>query len=127
MNFEKKQRKMLIGVQAFIFLFTACLYIVLNTNLIKFIPECIYYEKFGVLCPSCGGTRFIISLLKFNFIEAFYFHPLFFILTMYLVILNISFIINLMFNKKIVIFKWWHIVFWAILLVVYTFFRNINI
>lgn len=126
MNSLKKQRKMLIGVQTLIFLFIIWLYIMLNTNMIKFIPECIYYEKFGVLCPSCGGTRFIISLLQFNLIDAFYFHPLFFILTIYLMILNISFIINTMFNKKITIFKWWHIVFWAVLLMIFTFLRNIN-
>lgn len=127
MNSVKKQRKMLIGIQIVIFLFIVGSYIILNTNMIKFIPGCTFYKKFELLCPACGGTRFMISLLKLNFVQAFYIHPVFFLLTMYLVILNISYIINTIFNKKIYLFRWWHIVFWGILLLIFTIFRNINL
>ena len=126
MNTVKKQRKMLIGLQIFIFLFIVWLYIVLNTNIVKLIPGCIFYKKLGILCPACGGTRFMISLLKFDLINAFYIHPIFFLLAMYLTILNISYIINTIFNKKIYLFRWWHIVFWGVLLLIFTIFRNIN-
>jgi len=127
MNSVKKQRKMLIGIQIFIFLFIEWLYIVLNTDMVKLIPGCIFYKKLGILCPACGGTRFMISLLKFDLINAFYIHPIFFLLAMYLTILNISYIINTIFNKKIYLFRWWHIVFWGILLLIFTIFRNINL
>ena len=126
MNTVKKQRKMLIGLQIFIFLFVVWLYIVLNTDIVKLIPGCIFYKKLGILCPACGGTRFMISLLKFDLIKAFYIHPIFFLLVMYLTILNISYIINTIFNKKIYLFRWWHIVFWGVLLLIFTIFRNIN-
>ena len=127
MNLVKKQRKMLIEIQAFIFLLIVVLYIILNTNMIRFVPGCIFYKKFGLLCPACGGTRFMISLLHLKFAQAFYIHPVFFLLMMYLVILNISYIINTIFNKKIYLFRWWHIVFWGILLLIFTIFRNINL
>lgn len=117
---------MLIGVQISIISFVVWLYIILNTNMIKFIPECIFYKKIGFICPACGGTRFMISLLKFDLIEAFYFHPVFFLLIAYLTILNISYIINTIFNKKICLFRWWHIVFWGMLLLIFTIFRNMN-
>lgn len=122
---SRKRFQLLIEVQTSISLFIVVLYIILNTNIIKFIPECMFYKKFGLLCPACGGTRFMIRLLNFDLIDAFYMHPLFFILILYLIILNISFIINTMLNKKIYIFRWWHIVFWGILLLVFTIFRNI--
>ena len=127
MNSVKKQRKMLIGIQIFIFLFIMWLYIVLNTDMIKLIPVCIFYDKFGFLCPACGGTRFMISLLNFDLIKAFYIHPIFFLSAMYLAILNILYIINTIFNKKIHLFRLWHIVFWGVLLLIFTIFRNINL
>lgn len=127
MNLVKKQQKIFIGIQIFIFLSIIGLYIILNTNIIRFIPGCIFYKKFGLLCPACGGTRFMISLLDLNFVQAFYTHPVFFLLLMYLVILDISYAINIIFNKKIYLFRWWHIVFWGMLLLIFTIFRNINL
>ena len=127
MNSVKKQRKMLIGIQIFIFIFIVWLYIIFNTDMIKFIPGCMFYKKLGLLCPACGGTRFMISLLNFDLIKAFYIHSVFFLLVMYLTILDISYVINVVFNKKIYLFRWWHIVFWGVLLLIFTIFRNINI
>lgn len=127
MDSVKKKQKMLIEVQICIFLFVFLLYIVLNTDMIKFIPRCFFYNNFGLLCPACGGTRFMISVLNFEFIKAFYIHPIFFLLAMYLTILNISYIINIMFNKKIHLFRGWHIVLWGVLLLIFTIFRNINL
>ena len=124
---SKKKYQLLIEVQTSILLIIIVLYIILHTNIIKFIPECIFFSRFGLLCPSCGGTRFMICLLKFDLINAFYMHPLFFILIIYFIVLNISFIINTILSKKINIFKWWHIVFWAMLLLVFTIFRNIKL
>ncbi len=126
MNLVRKQQKIAILVQFFIFLFIIGLHFIIGTNMIKYVPECTIYKKFGFICPACGGTRFIINLLNLNFIQAFYMHPLFFLLTLYLIILNIVYIINIFFNKKIELFRWWHIVFWGILVVIFTIFRNIN-
>lgn len=34
----------------------------------------------GISCPGCGMTRAVLSILKLNFKEAFYYHPLVYIL-----------------------------------------------
>ncbi|MDD3172299.1 MAG: DUF2752 domain-containing protein [Herbinix sp.] len=33
----------------------------------------------GISCPGCGMTRAVFSVLRLNFDDAFYFHPLFFL------------------------------------------------
>ena len=37
---------------------------------------CFFRFFTGIPCPSCGMTRAFSSLLKFNFRESFYYHPL---------------------------------------------------
>lgn len=38
---------------------------------------CLFYNTYGVACPSCGMTRSYIALLHGDIHKAFYFHPLF--------------------------------------------------
>lgn len=71
------------------------------------------------------GTRFMVNLLNLNFKKAFYIHPIFFMLVAYLLLLDIVYAVNIIFKKKISIFRWWHIIFWALLLLVFTALRNI--
>ena len=40
----------------------------------------------GITCPSCGMTRAALSLLKFDFVSAFTYHPLIFVLPIFAVI-----------------------------------------
>lgn len=121
----KKEYKTFILVQTLIIIFIIASFIFLKSDYVKSVPNCIINEKTGLLCPSCYGTRFAIEMANFNFIEAFRLHPIFFILMVYLVILDITYVINVIFNKKINIFKWWHVIIWLILLIIYTIFRNI--
>lgn len=127
MNTVKKTRRKFMIIQLLIFLTIISTYIILNTKMIKYVPECVFYKKYGLLCPGCGGTRFMISLSNLNFVKAFYIHPVFFMLMSYLLMLDIVYIINVILKKHISIFKWWHIVLWGILLLIYTIFRNIRI
>ncbi len=32
--------------------------------------ECVFYRSTGLICPGCGGTRAVISLLKLDFLSA---------------------------------------------------------
>lgn len=48
--------------------------------------NCIFKAIFGLPCPGCGMTRAWISAIKFNFADAFFFHPLFWILPIALVL-----------------------------------------
>lgn len=53
--------------------------ILLNINM----PAC-YIKKFaGIDCPTCGGTRMVLSLLKFQPINAFFYNPFLFLVLIY--------------------------------------------
>lgn len=121
----KKQYKTLILIQISIIIFLVICFLFLKSEYISLVPKCIFKEKFGILCPACNGTSFAIQIANLNFIGAFRTHPLFFILLIYLVLLDITYIINVVFKKNINIFKWWYAVIWAIILVIYTILRNI--
>lgn len=38
---------------------------------------CIFRKFTGLLCPGCGNTRAVLALLRFDFIKALKFNPLF--------------------------------------------------
>ena len=104
------------------------LYAFIKSRYIGLIPECWIYKNTGILCPSCGGTRCVVYLLKGNFIKAFYSNMVFFIGIVYLFITNIVYIINLNKNKKILTWiypKYWYSIIFAIILVMYTILRNV--
>lgn len=122
----KKQYKTLILVQALIIIFLIICFMFLRSEYISLVPKCIFKEQLGILCPACNGTSFAIQMANLNFIEAFKTHPVFFMLLIYLAVLDITCIINVIFRKSINIFKWWHTIIWVIVLVIYTILRNIN-
>ena len=39
------------------------------------LPGCVLYEKYGIYCPGCGGTRSVICLLRGQFLKSFCYHP----------------------------------------------------
>lgn len=121
----KKEYRKLILVQIIIILFLVICFLFLRSEYISLVPKCIFKEKFGILCVACHGTNFAIEMAKFNFIQAFKAHPIFFISLIYLVLLDITYIVNAIFKKNINIIKWWHLIIWIILLIIYTIFRNI--
>lgn len=104
------------------------LYIFINSKYIELMPECWIHKKTGILCPSCGGTRCVVYLLKGDFIKAFFSNTVFFITIVYLFITNLVYIINLNKNKKILTWiypKYWYSIVFAIILVMYTILRNV--
>lgn len=121
----KKEYKNLIWVQSIIVVFGFLSYLLLKSQYIYLMPKCTIKENLGILCPSCVGTRFAIELANFNLVKAFELHPIFFISVIYLGVMDIVYIINILFSKKIKIFKWWHLVVWLILLMIYTILRNL--
>lgn len=125
MSSIKKQRKIFVLIQICIILSTIGIYLILNTKIVQFMPECIFYKKFGILCPGCGGTRFAQYLLSLDFMQALYIHPALFLLLVYLLVLDLSYAINIILKKKICLFRWWHIAFWGVLLLITTIFKNI--
>ena len=71
------------------FVFLAFMIYATTTN--TFLHEsCPFEIILGVPCPSCGITRATLEALKFNFVKAFYYHPLFFLAPIVLIILTYS-------------------------------------
>ncbi len=104
------------------------LYGMVNFGVMEKMPQCWIYDTTGLHCPACGGTRCVIYMLKGNWLEAFSFHSLFFIGILYLLSVNLIYIINLNREKKIATWiypKYWYGIVFVILLMIYTIMRNL--
>ena len=124
---NKKIRNMLLLELGIIFL-VLTIFILEKLDTIKYIPTCFVNEKFGILCPSCGGTRCVVNLILGNIKKSFLYHPVFFAMIIYLVIVNILYIVNSIRGKEIATYLYPKMKFWIIfliVLVIYTFIRNI--
>lgn len=125
---EKKIKKMLF-VELGLLLLVLLIYIILKTDLINLIPECFIRKNFGILCPSCGGTRMVFSIMNFKFIEAFKYNPVLFLILLYLGVINFIYIINSFRKKEILTFIYpKKPIFWVIFvffLLIFTIIRNI--
>lgn len=73
------------------------------TNLMFKYMTCVFYRN-GILCPSCGGTRCIRALFRFEFLKSFSYNPFVFTVAVYGIVLlffaNLGYIFNLSFAKK---------------------------
>ena len=63
---------MVWGPMAVLFIFTAGLF----KNIAPHLPDCVFHEITGFPCPTCGGTRSLIALSKFDLVSSFMFNPL---------------------------------------------------
>lgn len=126
---NNKIRNMLLLELGIVFL-VLIIFIISKFNLIYLIPECLIRKNFHILCPSCGGTRCIANFACGNFKESFLYHPIFFITILYLLIVNILFIINAFRKKEILTYLYPKEKFWIgfiIVILLFTIFRNINL
>lgn len=46
----------------------------------KLYVPCVFHELTGFYCPGCGITRVTLSLLRLDFVKAFSYNPLLFVL-----------------------------------------------
>ena len=124
---KQKVKKMLWLELGIIFL-VLILFIIIKNNIISFLPSCILYKNFGILCPSCGGTRCVTNFMMGNFKQSFVYHPIFFITSIYLLIANFIYIVNSFRKKQILTFLYPKQKFWIafiVILLIYTIIRNI--
>jgi len=77
MNNKNKTTARNILILAVVFLYFGALYILK-------VP-CMFRELSGIACPFCGLTRSWISVFNFNFTQAFYYHPLFLFVPVFLI------------------------------------------
>lgn len=124
----KKQIKRICLIQI-IFLFSFfSLFALVHSSFVSTIPQCFWLENYNIYCPSCGSTRCIINLINGNFAVAFFYNPFLFIFLCYLVLFNVIYIINTVFQKKILIWfypKWWYIIVYFALWAIYTVLLNL--
>lgn len=122
---NKKRTKIILTELAIVIIAV----ILVNTlDITRYTIGCGFYQATGLQCPSCGGTRCVINIFQGNFKEAFFLHPIYFITVVYLLIVNIIYIINI--DRKEKIAKWlypkpWYAIVLAVILIVYGFLRNI--
>lgn len=62
--------------------------------------KCIIFENFHFFCPTCGGTRSVINFVQMNWKQSYEYHPIFFLTMLYILIINIIFLINIINNKE---------------------------
>ncbi len=120
-----KKSILIIGVEI---LFILILYGFVNSTYIELVPKCWVYKATSFFCPACGGTKCVMFLVKGNLLEAFFSHIIFFIGILYLLMVNVVYLINLNRKKKIAEFiypKTWYGVVFIILLIIYTIVRNL--
>ena len=57
-------------------IFYILLLLLIGASLYFFKIPCFFRFFTKIPCPSCGMTRAFLSLMKLNFYESFYYHPL---------------------------------------------------
>lgn len=104
------------------------LYCFINSSYLAIIPPCWVQQTTGLFCLACGGTRCVIYMLKGNWIQAFFSHMVFFLGILYLLVINIVYVINLNKEKKMLTWiypKHWYAIIFAVMLIIYTIIRNL--
>ena len=125
---EEKIKKMLLLELGILFL-VLIVFVIVKSNLIQFMPQCIINEHFGIQCPSCGATRCVINFINGNFVQSFKYHPIIFITITYLFFVNLLYKFNSFRKKDIAKFLYPKAKFWiifVIIILIFTICRNIS-
>lgn len=119
----KKMLKLELGILFLVLI----IFIIVKNNLINIMPKCLINTYLGILCPSCGGTRCVINLVQGNFKQSFLYHPVFFVTIIYLMLVNILYIVNSFRKKEILTVLYPKTKFWlafCIIIIIFTICRN---
>lgn len=89
-------------------LYSIALLAIYSLDLHKLMSEsiCFWYNTYGFLCPTCGGTRSFLHFMHFNFVQAFHYNSALTLglypLAAFLVCQDsVSIILNCFFGKKL--------------------------
>ncbi len=61
---------------------------------------CTFKQKTGIICPFCGGTRCAVNIMHFNIVEAFKYHPSTTITFIYIIIIDLVYLVDLIKGKE---------------------------
>lgn len=120
-----KKRLLFLVVIAIIlmFIFNVYYFIFIKNGIV--IP-CIFHEITGFYCPGCGVTRMFLSLIKFDFYQAFRYNQLIFISLPFIIILVVDKFIKWIIGNPNYLYKKIGNKVWIILLIVTVFFAIIR-
>ena len=99
-----------------IYLFSAAIFLLTDIHLTGILAPCKFYAITGFLCPGCGGTRCVDSLLHFNFVDAFIFNPMAALIFTAIMVLAVYSIINGLrrpYKPMKYTFRVWHVILFA--------------
>lgn len=82
---------------------------------------CLFRLQTGYLCPSCGTTRMISSLLSLDFELAFYYNPLMFVLLPIFIYFALSFSIRYIKTGRVNTHRFENVIFISIVIVMIIF------
>ena len=95
-----RELKNVVVLQLIFIILGVLLFIIVYTNITNYFPICYFKAHFNTICPMCGATRFFINIARFNFIEAFLYHPFLFILASYILIFDFVYVFNSIYKKN---------------------------
>ena len=130
---RKKEIKKMILIQILLILLVVSCYIFLNSKYISLVPKCHIKEKYNLLCPSCGGTTAVKNLVNGNILEALDNNLVIVLGIIYVLLVDLVYVLNILRGKERfkILFphynKYYHIIIFAIVLVMFTIIRNILI
>ncbi len=68
---------------------------IITALMLKHLPKCIFLQ-YGIVCPSCGGTRSVRNFVSGNFLLSFKYNPFVFLVIIYalagIVMFNIAYL-----------------------------------
>jgi hypothetical protein len=88
---------MIWGPMAILFIATAGLL----KGLAPGMPVCIFHEITGYPCLTCGGTRALIALSRFDLVSSFMFNPLVPLFALGLIVFSLLFFAGAVTNRSV--------------------------
>lgn len=95
------RKKLLFSVLILILGVVALLLFLFLNHTYSFYIPCFFHQITGLYCPGCGITRMIISILQFDFYQAFRWNPFLFLLIPFFVIYGTLYYYHWLYNKNI--------------------------
>ncbi len=126
----KRKYRILVGGILIVFILTGIyLYAHFDPSGYAFFPKCPVYTITGYQCPGCGSQRAFYNLFQGNYMTAFRYNPLMFILIPYIIFgIYVEYIANLS-SKRIlrlrsIFYGKWAVLILAVVIIAYTMIRN---
>jgi hypothetical protein len=71
----------------------------LARNHLQGLPECVFKDITGIPCLTCGGTRSIAALSRFDFVGSFVFNPLAMVSALTAILFSLLILLGMIFKR----------------------------